>query len=331
MKNHLSFIIGALALAAAAGSNAQTATTDPVGYITLNVTGTATPSAPAISYVGASLVNAVQFAGTATGGAANTANFAAGSFTAGAYGLNSLGEGKFYVEITSGPNAGVWTDITANTATDLTLLDPIGAQINGQTVKVRQHHTVASLFGDNGANPLKLQGGADTSEADILELIRPTGTTQIFFNTDENSWVAGAVLVNDKTIAPGEGIKVRRRGATTPIVQVGHVKTGKTVLPVEQGTNLIAVPRAVGSAFTFSSSNLLESGLTGGADISEADVITQLTGTTVSQIIYNTDEAAYFAGATNANNFQIPEGSALRIQRKGAAFNWAVPAETIAP
>ena len=143
--------------------------------------------------------------------------------------------------------------------------------------------------------------------------------------------MAGANLVNDKVIAPGEGIKVRRRGATTPIVMVGHVKTGKTVLPIEQGTNLIAVPRAVGSAFTFANSNLLGSGLTGGVDTSSADVITQLTGSTVNQIIYNTDESAFFSGATNADNFQLTEGSAIRIQRRGAPFNWAVPQETIAP
>jgi hypothetical protein len=336
MKHNVSLITGALLIAAAAGSYAQTAVTDPVGYITMNVTGTANPAAPAISYVGASLVNAVQYAGTAVGGAGTTATFAAASFTVDAFGLNSLNEGKFYVEITSGPNAGVWTDIRDNDATTLTLLDSIGAQINGQTVKIRQHHTVSSLFGDGVANPLKLQGGADTSAADILELISPAGTTQIFFNTDENSWVAGANLVNDKVIAPGEGIKIRRRGVTTPIVLVGHVKTGQTVLPIEQGTNLIAVPRAVGSAFTFggtgtSNSNLLGSGLTGAADTSAADVISQLTGVTLNQIFYNTDEGAFFTGATNADNFPIPEGTALRIQRRGPAFNWKVPAEIIAP
>ena len=41
MKHNVSLIVGALALAAAAGSHAQTAVTDPVGYITINVAGTA--------------------------------------------------------------------------------------------------------------------------------------------------------------------------------------------------------------------------------------------------------------------------------------------------
>ena len=332
MKHNISLITGALLIAAATGAKAQTtATTDPVGYITANVTG-GTNTTPGISYLGASLVNKIEYAGTATGGSGTSATFAASTFTAGAYGLNTLNEGKFYVEITTGANAGVWTDIRGNTDTTLTLADAIGGLFSGQSVKIRAHHTVSSLFGDNVGNPLKLTGGIDTASADVLELVSPTAVTQLFFNTDENSWVAGATLANDKVIAPGEGVKVRRRSAAAPIVWVGHVKTGKTVLPVEAGTNLVAVPRAVGSSFTFATSGLLASGLTGGVDTAGADVITQLTGANVSQIIYNTDEAAFFSGATNADTFPIPEGTAIRILRKGTtAFNWVIPAETIAP
>ena len=60
MKHHLSLIIGAASLAVAAGSHAQTATTDPVGYITVNVRG----SASGLSFISPSLVNKVEFAGT---------------------------------------------------------------------------------------------------------------------------------------------------------------------------------------------------------------------------------------------------------------------------
>jgi uncharacterized protein (TIGR02597 family) len=331
MKHNLSLLTGALLFAVAAGASAQTAVTDPVGYITANVTGTNNPASPAISYVGASLVNKVEYAGTATAGADNSATFAAGSFADGAFGLNSLSEPRYYVEITTGANAGVWTDIASNTTSSLTLADPIGAMMSGQNVKIRAHHTVASLFGDNAGNALKLSGGVDTASADILELISPVGVTQLFFNTDENAWVSGANLVNDKVIAPGEGIKVRRRGADVPIVWVGHVKTGPTVLPVETGTNLVAIPRAVGSNFTLANSGLMSSGLLGGVDTASADILTQLSGFAVSQIYYNTDEAAFVSGANIVDTTPLPEGSALRIQRRGAPFNWVVPQETIAP
>ena len=60
------------------------------------------------------------------------------------------------------------------------------------------------------------------------------------------------------------------------------------------------------------------------------DVITQLLGTNVSLIYYNTDESAFFSGATNADLFTIPEGSSLRVNRKGAPFTWTIPREPIA-
>ena len=335
MKMKLPLLVGLASLAALVGVHAQSAVTDPVGYITLNVTGTAT-SQPAISYVGASLVNKVEYAGSAVSGTGSTATFAAASFTAGAYATNAapLSQPLFYVEITSGANAGQWTGVVSNTATTLTLKEPFGGNFTaGTTVKIRAHHTPSSLFGANTvANPLKLTGGVDVGSADVLQLISPTATVQLYYNTDEASWVTGATLANNYVIAPGVGIKVLRRGPATSIVQTGYVKTGPTKLSVKTGTNLIAIPRAVGSNFTYqdTSSNLLTSGLTGGVDLSSADVITRLSGVTVNTIIYNTDEGAFFNGATNANLFQLTEGTSIRIQRKAAPFTWTIPQEVIA-
>ena len=335
MKIKLTLLVGLASLAAVVGVHAQSAVTDPVGYITLNVTGTAT-SQPAISYIGASLVNKVEYAGAAVSGTGSTATFAAAAFTAGAYVTNGapLNQPLFYVEITSGANAGQWSGIVSNTATTLTLEDPIGANFTaGTTIKIRAHHTPVFLFGANTvANPLKLTGGVDVGSADVLQLISPTATVQLYYNNDEAAWVTGATLANNYVIAPGVGIKVLRRGAATSIIQTGYVKTGPTKLSVKTGTNLISLPRAVGSSFTYvdTSSNLLTSGLTGGVDLNSADVITRLNGVTVNTIIYNTDEGAFFSGATNANLFELTEGTSIRLQRKGAPFTWTVPAQPIA-
>ena len=336
MKMKLPLLVGLASLAALVGVQAQSAVTDPVGYITLNVTGTTTPSSPAISYIGASLVNKTEYAGAAASGTASTATFAAGTFTAGAFTTNGapLNQPLFYVEITSGANIGQWTGIVSNDATTLTLQKPIGVNFAaGTTVKIRKHHTVSSLFGDaTPANPLKFTGGPSLGSADVLQLVSPTTTVQLFYNTDEASWVNGPILAQQYVIAPGVGVKVLRRGAASTIVQTGYVKTGPTKLDVLTGTNIVAIPRAVGTNFLYqnSSSNLLTSGLTGGTTLSQADVITRLSGTTVNTIIYNTDEVAFFAGPTNADLFQLTEGSSIRIERRGAPFTWTVPAETIA-
>ena len=154
---------------------------------------------------------------------------------------------------------------------------------------------------------------------------------------------AAVLTISTNGDEPGVGVKVLRRGAATGIVMTGYVKTGATKLTVPTGTSLISVPRAVGANFVFKDTNvvagnetgskLLASGLVGGDSSTgpTVDVITQLLGTNVSLIYYNTDESAFFTGATNANLFPIPEGSALRINRKGAPFTWTVPKEPIAP
>jgi hypothetical protein len=342
MKLNLSFLTGAASLAALlSGAIADSAVTDPVGYITLNVPGTANPAAPKVSYQGASLVRETIYAGSPVSGVGNSATFAASSFTT-VFGLNALNQPAYYVEIASGPDAGVWTDITATTGGNvLTLADAIGAKFTSTvTVKIRKHHTVASVFGDNTvSNPLTLQGGEDNTSADLVELVSSTATKQIIFNTEENAWFAGSTASNEQIIAPGDGIKLTRRGATKTITQVGHVKTGQTVLAIESGVNLVATPLAVPTIgttaaplpFNFNNS-ALRPGLTSGEDNTTADLILQLDSAgAATQIIYNSEEDGYFAGANPVGTTSIPEGTSLRIFHRGPAFNWTVPAVLIAP
>lgn len=357
MKYNLPLLTGALLIAATAGACAQanTAVTDPVGYITLPVAGGGSTTAPALSYVSASLVNKIEVSAIAAGtSAGNTADFAAGVLpAAGTYGLNSLGQANYYMEIATGPNAGTWTDITANTATSLTLLDAIGTMCQNQSVKVRVHHTIASIFGATSAQ-VQLQKGAAIGQADELLVIEdPTNNVakSFYFSTDdadfdnnEDGWVfANGNPAANYVIAPGVGLKVSRKNATpVSILQVGHVKTGPTILPVENGIQLVGNPRAVGSTFTLDNSGLLSSGLTGGLSVGAADELQELLSGAPLNFFYSTDDADFdnnpdgWVNAANGNPLtaeqkQLPEGTALAIKRKGAAFNWIVPAQPIAP
>jgi hypothetical protein len=166
MKHSSSLLTGALFVAVATGAFAQTAVTDPVGYITLPVTGGGTNAIPALSYVGASLVNKIEVSAVTAASNGTTINFAAGVLpAAGTYGLNSLGKPSYYVEIATGPDAGKWTDIQSNAATSLTILDNLGTQASTQTVKIRKHHTISSLFGATAAT-VQLKQGPTIVEAD---------------------------------------------------------------------------------------------------------------------------------------------------------------------
>ena len=354
MKHKVSLLTGAFLAVAASGVFAQTAVTDPVGYITLPVTGGGTNSSPKLSYVGASLVNKIEVAAVSTAAGTNTtAEFAAGVLpAAGTYGVNSLGQSNYYVEIASGANAGVWTDIVSNTATSITLLDPIGNIAHSQTLKIRKHHTIASLFGATAATVQLKQGVSIGTADELLVVENPTANIakSFFFSSDDadfdgnaDGWVfANGNPAADYVIAPGVGVKVSRKDtAAVNIIQVGHVKTGPTVLPVETGLNLISVPRAVGSAFTLDNGALLSSGLTGGVSVGTADELQELFSGAPLNFFYSTDDADFDGNADGwvnsangnpltANQKQLPEGTGVAIKRKGAPFNWVVPAESIA-
>lgn len=354
MKHKVSLLTGAF-LAVASGAFAQTAVTDPVGYITLPITGGGTPASPKLSYIGASLVNKIEVSAVAAASTgASNATFAAGVLpAAGTYGLNSLGQANYYVEIASGPNVGVWTDITANTATTLTLLDGIGANTSAQTLKIRKHHTISSLFGNTEAT-VQLKIAQSIGQADELLVIdNPTvGSAKTFYfsndDSDFNGTINGWSFSNgepaaDYVIAPGVGFKVSRKDAAAlNIIQVGHVKTGPTVLPIETGLQIVTVPRAVGSAFTLENSALITSGLVGAETFGAADSLQKLIAGAALNFYFSTDDSDFNGipnGWTNAGNGEaltapqkeLAEGTAVAIRRKTAPFNWVVPAETIAP
>lgn len=122
------------------GAFADTATTDPVGYVTTSI-ATANNSE---TFIGASLYNPVIYAGVVTAVGANSITVGGTPFT-----LNQF-NGSYFVEITNGTGEGMWTDISeiAPTTSSITTLDNLASKItaNTTTIKIRQHHTVESLL-----------------------------------------------------------------------------------------------------------------------------------------------------------------------------------------
>jgi hypothetical protein len=159
----------------------------------------------------------------------------------------------------------------------------------------------------------------------------------VFFSTDDGNpgWVtaAGQSAAN-RIIAPGDGIKVNRKAnPALPIIQVGHVKTGPTWLPIEPGLNVVTIPLATGT--TFDNSLLAAAGaLNGGLDLTSADVVGQLANGAFTNHFFSTDDGNpgwVTAGGAAAGTKALPEGTAVKIVRKSAATNWKAPAQTIAP
>jgi uncharacterized protein (TIGR02597 family) len=338
MKNHLSLIVGAVALAAAAGSYAQTATTDPVGYITINVRG----SASGLSFIAPSLVNKVEFAGTISAITTTSITVSGNPFTADQFnGAN----GAFYVEITSGANAGAWTNITSTTTNSIGTADDMDVFANaGDTIKIRKHITVADFFG--ATNTAGFQSGDQIGVADEIRILNSEtkAINKLFYYNDgvAQQWVTENFDdAFNIVIEPQQGLfVVRKNAAALSFVRVGHVKTGPTKLSVDTGLNIVAVPRAVGTAFTLGNSNLrtgsTATGVQAADNIAGADVIriSQPTGVLKNYFFYDDGVAQQWVDEdfNDATGVNLNEGTSFVLVRKPASsFPWTVPAETIAP
>ena len=96
----------------------STATSDPVGFIVLPIAGAPSGEAQAFSYLGLSLLNPVSYQGTITSFGNYSVTDENASWTTDEF---SGANGSFFLEIISGPHAGLMTDILATTVPGNTL------------------------------------------------------------------------------------------------------------------------------------------------------------------------------------------------------------------
>ena len=339
MKHNLTLITGALLIAVSAGAYAQTAVTDPVGYITINVSGNASHNT--FSAITPTLVNKVEYSGVVTAISGDGKTLTVAGLTAGAYNSN------FWLEVTSGTGEGAWTYVASNTATSITVSDSMAAFISGTTttIKVRQHVTVAQFFG--ATNSAGLQGGGDPGQADEVTFLGDrgiaSGNVTVFYDPSGPGWFNGDFAPADNTvIEPGQGLLIARKATTpTSFVQVGHVKTGKSMTSVLQGPtasdfgeNVVGIRSAVG--VTLDASNLFTNnnatGVRKGDDPGIADEVIQFINGLPKTYFYDGTQWSD-ADFAPAGTTVLAEGTALYIVRKQAVgdFVWTAPAVTIAP
>lgn len=339
MKHKVSLLTGTLLVAVATGAFAQTAVTDPVGYITINVAGTA--AASTYSAIAPTLVNKVDFSGVVTAISGDGKTLTVSGLTAGAFNTG------YWVEVTNGAGEGAWTNVVSNTATTIVTADSMTPFITAgtSTIKVRQHVTIANFFG--ATNTAGLQGGADAGLADEIVFLGDRGVAAqnvtVFYDPSVPGWFDGDFNAADTLpIEPGVGVLVKRKAHTnTSFIQVGHVKTGKSMTSVLQGPaannpgeNVVAVRSAVG--VTLQGSGLFTgntaTGVRSGDDQGLADEVIQFVNGVPKSYFH--DGAAWNDGDFNpANTYVLAEGTGIYILRKQAVgdFVWTSPAVTIAP
>jgi hypothetical protein len=216
----------------------QSATTTPVGYITIPIGGNSSGSAlGASTFIGSSLVNSADFAGAAVSSPSG------GKVITFSGGVPADLDGASQLEITSGSQAGWWTTITASTATTITVADDFPSGLDADVkVAVRKFTTVKDLLGDNAA------GLDEADEVLLLDPVEQTISTLVYFDGWFN--FVTEEPADGEIIYPGGGIVVVRKGPTSlSLVQTGEVKTTPTQVDVYPGVNWLAQPNPTGGTF----------------------------------------------------------------------------------
>jgi uncharacterized protein (TIGR02597 family) len=311
-----------------------TATTDPVGFITLNVAAGNTTSGK-LTFTGLGLTQQVAYQGNLESVTTNSITDNDATWTTDQFdGAN----GKYYVELTSGTGLGTTYDISTTTAHTITLAQNLaGGVVNGDTFKIRKHWTIASVFGANDESGL---GGGNSSTADQILLFNGTGYDVYFYQLDAqigNGWRSANDLFTDASgtvLYPEEGIIVKRKQASAVnVVLMGSVKAGQTSFPIFAGTNIVsniyAAPMTLGDSGLFTNNSA--TGVATG-NSSTADQILIYNGTGYDVYFYQVD-AQIGNGWRSANDLftdasstQIPVGASIIVKRKGATgFNWVIP------
>ena len=216
-----------------------------------------------------------------------------------------------------------------------------GLVSTGDNYRVRQHFTIASLFGTN--NETGLKAGLNPTQADTILVVIPqtqqTMTIFYFSNEVAQGWYrADYSPAADQVIYPEQGVMVRRVvPGNVNLYVCGPVKLGATIVPVEPGFNSVGTLKSL-STMTLSSLNLYtgdpSTGIASGLNltVSDAVLVVEPSGATASYFYFKNSQGqeGWLDSLFNpAGSTAIPAGSAFFIKRQPAhgSFEWTIPAE----
>lgn len=323
MQRKLPILSFVAAFAASALFAAQEVTTPPVGFITVNIKGAGALS-QRYNVVGVNMVNPVEFQGLS--GSATTVSsktqIALTGITAAAFPATN----KYFLEIVSGTNEGVMIDIASVADGQVILAENVTSAFSSAvTVAIRKHNTIGSIFGSGTS--LVLKDGEGASDADVVQIFNSaTQSASVFYYDNLDGIWAQAGGSGDKSgtvVYPDQGLIVIRRGAADVSFKVvGSVKTGKTVVNIDPGYNVVTYPYPVEATVAttgFINANANTS-LTGGETASDADQIQVFNATTQSAAVYYFDtldtQWVQTGVAGDAGSiFKMPIGGSLIIKR----------------
>jgi len=348
-----SLIVASLAFALPAASNAQTtATTDPVGFVTVGITpGTGTAKKTTLFSIPLQESETItgQVAGTITGVTSNTiVNTNAGwsptalSVPATPYIIeitSGSAQGRIFLIASSAATGGAVSG-TANTADTVTISSVDSAQVNltnigvavGNQYKIYACDTVSSFFGTPASTGI-LGGTALTNADSFISVVNGVASTY-YFNTASNRWTKNAFGNPDGSnvpLPPYYGITFSRLPTNT----LSFVVTGQVPVIQRQtaikNSGTVLLSQFWPTATTLSNVGLQNiPGWVASTNVATADTVILTAAGVASTYFYNGTNWKKNAFGTPTSDTNIVDiGTTLQITKKGSAANYSTLTQAV--
>jgi len=334
--NKLALFSFGLSLLGAGAAIGQTATTEPVGFTTINLVA-------GDNFVAFNLQPPSVYQGTVTVDSGNAARV----FLTGATLTNDQFNGVPHtMELTSGGVADqggntVVVDTIAS-GSEVVLQSIIPGLVDGSTVRISKNLTIADAFGATNSAGLTSTTSSATSDL-ILIPTAAGGYDQYYYSAGGFAGTGWRRIGSNPGNTPQggasfyytDGFIILSRSAKS-VTLTGSVKKGQTVVVLETGNNFVAnlCPVNAGGANpsvggrTLSNSNLYNgtsNGLMGGTSSGTADLVLFWNGTGYDQFYYSTGGFAGVGwrkigsvpGNADQASIPLPDGAFL-VLRRGA-------------
>lgn len=221
---------------------ATAATTEPRGFYTVKIPGTAPGASQARTYLGIQLLPTTRYkglAGTVTG------NSLAFSDSFSPFGLHDP-DLKHYVHVLSGSGLGYIVDIEEFRSNDIVCATDLTPWITPWTsFLIRPHPRLADVFGAD--NRFDLGSGPDADHADNVVTWDPVAQQEkvYFFHATRARWELAGVEADARHAIlrfPFGLYIVRRTTGTLRLALSGDVGFDSVLLPVRPGANVFSLP-----------------------------------------------------------------------------------------
>jgi len=276
-------------------------------------------------------VRPALYAGKVTAVSSTTITDAGANWTS----TQFTGRDALYAEFANGVEADVQqVNVSAKKISFPGALPP--SVTTGVAYRIREHHTVAQLFGN--ADQAGLLQGANATEAEgILHFIPETQETRTYFYLNLsgfNGWIQlDYSPASNVVIYPEQGLMVRR---TTPgnitLTSTGPIKPGPATIPLLPGYNLLGLYNRA-SALSLNNLNLIGNGFVLGENPDVADNVLKFNpdNTTITYFYLNLlgFEGWYDYSFQPAGNVTLLPGSVFMVYRRPSSpiLNWTVPSQ----